>query len=127
MIANEHPPRNLGLDLVRVTEAAALSAGRWMGLGQRNEANQIAAEAMCKALNTLDMDGFIVVGEEERLGIHSPLDSGQRVGTGHGPAGSTGDSYGEVSASRWKHQKSGLAPSRPAFFMSRDGRYAARG
>jgi fructose-1,6-bisphosphatase II len=86
MMANEHPPRNLGLDLVRVTEAAALSAGRWMGLGQRNEANQSAAKAMYEALNTLDMDGYIVVGEEERLGIHSPLDSGQRVGTGHGPA-----------------------------------------
>lgn len=86
MMIDEHPPRNLGLDLVRVTEAAALSAGRWMGLGQRDEASQSAAEAMHRALNTLDMDGHIVVGEEERIGIHSPLDSGQRVGTGHGPA-----------------------------------------
>jgi fructose-1,6-bisphosphatase II len=86
MMNDEHPPRNLGIDLVRVTEAAALSAGRWMGLGQRDEASQVAAEAMHRALNTLDMDGYIVVGEEERIGIHSPLDSGQRVGTGHGPA-----------------------------------------
>lgn len=82
---NEHPPRNLGLDLVRVTEAAALSAGRWMGLGKRDEADQVAAEAMFKALNTLDMDGHIVVGEEAKLDIHSPLDSGQRVGTKDGP------------------------------------------
>jgi len=81
----EQPPRNLGLDLVRVTEAAALKAGRWMGLGQLDAANQDAAEAMCAALNTLDMDGHIVIGEEGRLGVHSPLDGGQRVGTGDGP------------------------------------------
>jgi fructose-1,6-bisphosphatase II len=81
----DHPPRNLGLDLVRVTEAAALSAGRWMGLGKQDEADQGAAHAMVKALNTLDMDGHIVIGEEGKLGTHSPLDSGQRVGTGHGP------------------------------------------
>ena len=89
---NEHPPqgywgspRNLGLDLVRVTEAAALAAGRWMGLGEREKANQDADAAMCQALNTLDMDGYIVIGEEGRLGTHSPLDTGQRVGTGDGP------------------------------------------
>jgi fructose-1,6-bisphosphatase II len=82
---DKHPPRNLGLDLVRVTEAAALSACRWMGLGQLDEANQAAAEAMCEALNTLDMDGRIVIGEEARLGTHSLLDSGQSVGTGRGP------------------------------------------
>jgi fructose-1,6-bisphosphatase II len=81
----DHPPRNLGLDLVRATEAAALSAGRWMGLGRQDEADQSAAEAMYDALNTLDMDGRIVVGEEGKLGTHSLLDSGQRVGTGHGP------------------------------------------
>lgn len=84
-MTNEHYPRNLGLDLVRVTEAAALRAGRWMGLGRQNEPNCLAAEAMYQALNTLDMDGYIVVGEERRLGMHSPLDTGQRVGTGHGP------------------------------------------
>jgi fructose-1,6-bisphosphatase II len=81
----KEPPRNLGLDLVRVTEAAALSAGRWMGLGRRREADQAAIDAMAEALNTLDMDGRIVVGEEGKLGTHSALDSGQRVGTGHGP------------------------------------------
>jgi fructose-1,6-bisphosphatase II len=82
---NEHPPRNLGLDLVRVTEAAALAAGRWMGLGEREKANQDTDAATYKALNTLDMDGWIVIGEEGRLGTHSPLDTGQRVGTGDGP------------------------------------------
>ena len=82
---DKHPPRNLGLDLLRVTEAAALAAGRWMGLGEREKANQDAAAAMVKVLNTLDMNGCIVIGEEGRVGIHSPLDTGQRVGTGDGP------------------------------------------
>jgi fructose-1,6-bisphosphatase II len=82
---NEHPPRNLGLDLVRATEAAALSAGRWMGLGKRDEADNAAATAMAKALNTLDMDGHIVIGEEGKLDIHSSLDTGRQVGTGDGP------------------------------------------
>ncbi|MFQ5576359.1 MAG: class II fructose-bisphosphatase [Anaerolineae bacterium] len=83
---DDHPPRNLGLDLVRVTEAAALAAGRWLGLGKRDEADEAAAEAMYKALNTLDMDGRIVIGEEGKIGRHSPLDSGQNVGNGYGPA-----------------------------------------
>jgi fructose-1,6-bisphosphatase II len=82
---NNQPPRNLGLDLVRVTEAAALSAGRWMGLGRRDSADQAAMQAMYEALNTLDMDGCIVVGEEGKLHTHSVLDTGQRVGTGRGP------------------------------------------
>jgi fructose-1,6-bisphosphatase II len=82
---NTQPARNLGLDLVRVTEAAALAAGRWMGLGEREKANQDAAAAMYKVLNTLDIHGCIVVGEEGRVGIHSPLDTGQHVGTGEGP------------------------------------------
>lgn len=82
---NRHPPRNLGLDLVRVTEASALAAGRWMGLGRRDNADQAAASAMSKALNTLDMDGYVVIGEEGKLGTHSPLDSGKRVGTRDGP------------------------------------------
>jgi fructose-1,6-bisphosphatase II len=82
---NAHPPRNLGLDLVRVTEAAALAAGRWMGLGERDKANDDAGAAMHQALNGLDMDGCIVIGEEGRLGTRSPLDTGQRVGTGDGP------------------------------------------
>jgi fructose-1,6-bisphosphatase II len=82
---DKHPPRNLGLDLVRVTEAAALAAGRWMGLGEPEKANQDAAATMYKALNASDMDGCIVIGEEGRVGTHSPLDTGQRVGTGGGP------------------------------------------
>ena len=78
--------RNVGFDLVRATEAAALSAGRWMGLGKRDEADLAATEAMHQALNALDVDGHVVIGEEGKLGRHSPLDSGQKVGTGQGLA-----------------------------------------
>ncbi|MGD8599144.1 MAG: fructose-bisphosphatase class II, partial [Anaerolineae bacterium] len=81
----EHPPRNLGLDLVRVTEEAALVAGRWMGRGLVEQADEAAAQAMYRALNTLDMAGTVVIGEEGKLGLHSPLDTGQPVGTGQGP------------------------------------------
>jgi fructose-1,6-bisphosphatase II len=79
-------PLNLSLDLVRATEAAALSAGRWMGLGDRDGADRAAIEAMYRALNTLDMDGVIVIGEEGKFGTHSVLESGRKVGTGNGPA-----------------------------------------
>ncbi len=81
----KHPSRNIGLDLVRVTEATALAAGRWLGLGNREGAHRAATEAMAKAINIVDMDGCIVIGEEGRLGEHTPLDSGQKVGTGNGP------------------------------------------
>lgn len=81
----QHPPRNLGLDLVRVTEAAALAAGRFMGLGKLDEADLAAAEAMRLLLDTLDMQGSIVVGEEGKLGDRCPLSSGQMVGSGNGP------------------------------------------
>ena len=76
---------NLGLDLVRITEAAALSAGRWMGLGKPADADLAAATAMAKAFSHLNIDGHVVIGEETKLDFHSPLDSGMRVGTGMGP------------------------------------------
>lgn len=79
------PSRNIGLDLVRVTEATALTAGRWIGLGSREELHRVATEAMADALNAIDINGCIVIGEEGRLGEHSPLDTGQTVGTGKGP------------------------------------------
>lgn len=77
--------RNTGLDLVRATEAAAISAGRWMGLGQRNEANAAAEHAMASTLDLLDFDGYIVVGEEGRLKTPSGLISGRCVGRGGPP------------------------------------------
>lgn len=82
---SETPSRNFGLDLVRVTEITALGAGRWLGLGNRDEAHRAATKAMKEALKTVDIDGRIVIGEEDRLGETFHLDTGQPVGTGDGP------------------------------------------
>ena len=81
----EIPERNLGLGLVRVTEEAAIAAGRWMGLGKRRGADENATNAMLSALQTVDMDGTIVIGEEGRHGMQSPFDTGCRVGNKNGP------------------------------------------
>ena len=81
----KNPSRNIGLDLVRVTELTALSAGRWLGLGNRELAHRTATEAMAEALSTVPINGHIVIGEEGRLGETSYLDTGQAVGTGDGP------------------------------------------
>jgi len=82
---SEQPSRNLGLDLVRATEAAALCAGRWMGLGKPDEAHRAAGKAMYDVLNTVEMDGCVVVGKERRLGQCAMPQSGQRIGTSDGP------------------------------------------
>jgi len=79
------PPHHPGLGLVRVTEVGALAASRWMGLDDRHEADRAAQKAMTATLNLLPMQGRIVSGEEGRTGEHSPLDSGNEVGTGKGP------------------------------------------
>ena len=76
--------RNLALDAVRVTEAAALAASRWMGRGDEKAADQAAVDAMRSALNILDVRGTVVIGEGERA--EAPmLDIGEKVGTGSGP------------------------------------------
>jgi len=76
--------RNLGMELVRVTEAAALSAGRWMGKGAKESADQAAVDAMRFALQSVDMDGVVVIGEGEK--DEAPmLYIGERVGSGHAP------------------------------------------
>lgn len=76
---------NLGFDLVRVTEITALAAGRWIGSGDREAVHRAATEAMARALNEVNIDGRVVIGEEGRLGEHTLLDTGSRVGTGQGP------------------------------------------
>ncbi len=80
------PSPNIGLDLLRVTEAAAIAAGRWIGLGDRDGAHNNATQVMAKTLAGVDIDGKIVIGEESRLSEPTPLDSGQFVGTRKGPA-----------------------------------------
>lgn len=85
MAKESRPSRNIGLDLVRVTEAAAIRAGRLIGSGRREDAYRVAAGAMWTALKDVEIDGTIVIGEEGRLGDITPLDTGQKVGTGDGP------------------------------------------
>ena len=76
--------RNLALEAVRVTEAAALSASRWMGRGDEKAADQAAVDAMREALNSLSIAGTVVIGEGER--DEAPmLFIGEKVGTGNGP------------------------------------------
>ncbi len=78
------PTRNLALDLARVTEAAALSAGRWMGRGQKEAADLAAVEAMRLTLSAVPIDGIIVIGEGEK--DQAPmLYNGEKVGNGTGP------------------------------------------
>ncbi len=76
--------RNLALELVRVTEAAALAASRWMGLGKKNEADGAAVEAMRKAFDTVAIEGTVVIGEGE-MDEAPMLYIGEKVGMG-GPA-----------------------------------------
>jgi fructose-1,6-bisphosphatase class II len=76
--------RNLALELVRATEAAALASARWMGRGDEEAADQAAVDAMRTALNRIEMDGTVVIGEGER--DEAPmLYIGEKVGTGRGP------------------------------------------
>lgn len=84
MDRKEQPDRNLALELVRTTEAAALAAGRWMGRGDRTACDRAAVEAMRVVLNAVDMDGVVVIGEGEK--DEAPmLYNGERLGTGVPP------------------------------------------
>jgi fructose-1,6-bisphosphatase II / sedoheptulose-1,7-bisphosphatase len=81
---NSSMDRNLALEAVRVTEAAALSASRLMGRGDEKAADQAAVDAMRQALNSLSIEGTVVIGEGER--DEAPmLYIGEKVGTGQGP------------------------------------------
>jgi fructose-1,6-bisphosphatase II len=76
--------RNLALELVRVTEAAALSAARLVGQGDKEAADQAAVDGMHAVLHTVHMDGVVVIGEGEK--DEAPmLHNGERVGDGAGP------------------------------------------
>ena len=82
---DERPDRNLALEIVRVTEAAALAAARWVGRGDKNAADQAAVDAMRLMLDTVSMDGVVVIGEGEK--DEAPmLYNGEQVGNGNGPA-----------------------------------------
>lgn len=78
------PDRNLGLELVRVTEAAAMAAGRWVGRGDKNGADGAAVEAMRALIATVEMRGTVVIGEGEKDDAPM-LFNGEQVGDGTGP------------------------------------------
>lgn len=78
------PDRNLALELVRVTETAAVAASAWVGRGDKDAADGAAVAAMRKMINTVDMQGVIVIGEGEK--DNAPmLHNGEQVGNGNGP------------------------------------------
>jgi len=84
VIANDTPDRNLAMELVRVTEAAALGAGRWIGRGNKEAADQAAVDAMRHMLSTVSVDGTVVIGEGEK--DEAPmLYNGEHLGDGNGP------------------------------------------
>ena len=77
----EAPDRNLAMELVRVTEAAAMAAGRWVGRGDKNGADGAAVNAMRTLIHTVSMSGVVVIGEGEK--DEAPmLYNGERVGDG---------------------------------------------
>ena len=83
--AGTPPDRNLALELVRVTEAAAMGAGRWIGRGDKIAADQAAVDGMRLMLDTVQMDGVVVIGEGEK--DEAPmLFNGESIGSGFGPA-----------------------------------------
>src|SRR5690349_24384144 len=80
----QEPDRNLALDLVRVTEAAAMAAGRWVGRGDKEGGDGAAVDAMRKLINSIPMRGVVVIGEGEK--DEAPmLFNGEQVGDGTGP------------------------------------------
>jgi fructose-1,6-bisphosphatase II len=82
--ADDRPDRNLALELVRVTEAAALAAARWVGMGDKIAADQAAVDAMRVVLDTVQMDGVVVIGEGEK--DEAPmLYNGEQIGDGSQP------------------------------------------
>ena len=79
------PDRNLALELIRVTETAALAAAPWVGRGEKDLADKAAVEAMRKMINTVDMAGVVVIGEGEK--DNAPmLHNGEHVGNQEGPS-----------------------------------------
>ena len=80
----EAPDRNLAMELVRVTEAAAMAAGRWVGRGDKNGGDGAAVDAMRQLIGSVSMRGIVVIGEGEK--DEAPmLFNGEEVGNGEGP------------------------------------------
>lgn len=85
MPSPDRPDRNLAMEMVRTTEAAAMAAARWQGRGDKESGDQAAVDAMRAMLSTVEIDGVVVIGEGEK--DEAPmLFNGENVGTGHPPA-----------------------------------------
>ncbi|GAB3258070.1 fructose-bisphosphatase class II family protein [Arthrobacter pigmenti] len=83
-VGDDEPDRNLALELVRVTEAAAIAGGHWVGFGDKNAADGAAVDAMRSLLATVRFNGVVVIGEGEK--DEAPmLFNGERIGDGTGP------------------------------------------
>ncbi len=81
----DRPDRNLAMEMVRTTEAAAMAAAKWQGRGDKESGDQAAVDAMRRMLSTVEIDGVVVIGEGEK--DEAPmLFNGEQVGTGHPPA-----------------------------------------
>ncbi|MDR1488927.1 MAG: class II fructose-bisphosphatase [Desulfovibrio sp.] len=82
--SKEAPTSNLALDLVRVTEAAALASARWLGRGEKEAGDKAAVDAMRLVFNSLDINGTVIIGEGEK--DEAPmLYNGEKLGSGNGP------------------------------------------
>jgi fructose-1,6-bisphosphatase II len=115
------PTRNLAMELVRVTEAAALAAGRFMGRGDKVSADKASVDAMRLILNTIAMDGVIVIGEGEK--DEAPmLYNGEHVGTGEPPLMDI--AVDPIDGTRLSH---GLPNSMPRLPLHRAARCSTRG
>jgi fructose-1,6-bisphosphatase II len=80
-VGTDEPDRNLALELVRVTEAAAIAGGHWVGFGDKNKADGAAVDAMRSFLHTVHFNGVVVIGEGEK--DEAPmLFNGEQVGDG---------------------------------------------
>ncbi len=85
MPSPDRPDRNLAMEMVRTTEAAAMAAAKWQGRGDKESGDQAAVDAMRRMLSTVEIDGVVVIGEGEK--DEAPmLFNGETVGTGHPPA-----------------------------------------
>ncbi len=102
-MANQEPDRNLAMELARVTEAAAMAAGRWMGRGDREASDQAAMNATRLVLDSVEMDGVVVIGEGDE-GQVAHLFNGQALGTGHQPQG------GYCRRRDRRHERAGPGP-----------------
>src|SRR4051812_32857341 len=85
-VPRQAPDRNLALELVRVTEAAAMSAGRWVGRGDKNGGDGAAVDAMRALIGTVSMRGVVVIGEgekDEAPMLYNGEEAGDGTGGGH--------------------------------------------